>query len=62
MVIEGDDWKHSKEPKAKAMTRAEAQVRADDLRITDRIDRQQWWKIVDQIGEPMREEFESLFV
>lgn len=61
-VYEGDEWKYAKEPTAGgAMSRMAAQVHADNLYGTRRIDHNKWLEITNKIGEPMTERYETLF-
>ena len=60
-VFEGDEWKHTKEPETGAMSRAAAQVHADELRMQSRISQEKWWEITNKISEPMTERYETLF-
>lgn len=69
-IFEGDEWKHVREPATvpcrlipvKKFTRAEAQVRLDDLYAAGKITLDQWRDRTDLLSEPLFKNFGSLLV
>ncbi len=51
-MLEGDEWKYAREPKAVAGNRAQRQSRANADYATGLISREAWNRISDELSEP----------